>query len=44
MTLMPLYVLLGSYFALISWRAAHDRLRPAAAARSASSASLRCCS
>lgn len=35
MTLMPLYVLLGSYFALISWRAAHDRLRPAAAARSA---------
>ncbi len=35
MTLAPLYVLLGSYFALISWRAARDRLRPAAAARSA---------
>ena len=35
MTLAPLYVLLGSYFALISWRAARDRLRPAATARSA---------
>jgi uncharacterized membrane protein len=34
MTLTPLYLLLGSYFALISWRAARDRLRPAAAARS----------
>ncbi len=34
MTLAPLYVLLGSYFALISWRAARDRLRPAAVARS----------
>ena len=35
MTLAPLYVLLGSYFALISWRAARDSLRPAAAQRSA---------
>jgi uncharacterized membrane protein len=34
-TLAPLYLLLGSYFALISWRAARDRVRPAAAARSA---------
>jgi uncharacterized membrane protein len=35
MILAPLYVLLGSYFALIGWRAARDRQRPAAAARSA---------
>lgn len=35
MTLAPLYILLGSYFALISWRAARDRLRPAAMQRSA---------
>ncbi len=35
MTLTPLYVLLGGYFALISWRAATDRLRPKAAQRSA---------
>jgi uncharacterized membrane protein len=35
MTLAPLYLLLGSYFAMISWRAGRDRVRPAAAARSA---------
>jgi uncharacterized membrane protein len=34
-TLAPLYLMLGGYFALISWRAACDRVRPKAAQRSA---------